>query len=182
MGAAKTVDVRGMCYVGAFAALMAVCSWLSIAVTDPPFTLQTLGLFLAVGLLGGKLGTLAVVVYVLLGAFGLPVFANFTGGLGVLLNTTGGYIIGFIFAALAMWGVERLLGRGPRVLLGSMLLAMVIYFTFGTVWFMAVYMRTTGPVGLMTVLGWCVFPFILPDLLKMALALLITARLRPHVR
>ena len=59
---------------------------------------------------------------------------------------------------------------------------MIVYFAFGTVWFQAVYMRTTGPVGLMTVLGWCVVPFIIPDLVKMALALVITARIRPHVR
>ncbi len=181
MEATKTIPVRAMCRVGAFAALMAACSWLSIP-TTPPFTLQTLGVFLAVGLLGGKLGTAAVAVYVLLGAFGLPVFANFSGGLGVLLGTTGGYIIGFIFAALVMWGLERLLGRRLRALLVSMLAGMIVYFAFGTVWFQAVYMRTTGPVGLMTVLGWCVVPFIIPDLVKMALALVITARIRPHVR
>ena len=181
MEATKTIPVRAMCRVGAFAALMAACSWLSIP-TTPPFTLQTLGVFLAVGLLGGKLGTAAVAVYVLLGAFGLPVFANFSGGLGVLLGTTGGYIIGFIFAALVMCGLERLLGRRLRALLVSMLAGMIVYFAFGTVWFQAVYMRTTGPVGLMTVLGWCVVPFIIPDLVKMALALVITARIRPHVR
>lgn len=181
MGAAKTITPRAMCHAGVFASLMAVCSWLSIP-TEPPFTLQTLGLFLAVGLLGGKLGTLAVFVYVLLGAFGLPVFAGFTGGAGILLGTTGGYIIGFIFSALAMWGLERLLGRRPWALALSMVTGMVIYFAFGTLWFQVVYMRTTGPVGLVTVLGWCVFPFLVPDLMKIALALVITARLRPYVR
>lgn len=181
MEATKTIPVRSMCYVGVCAALMAVCSWIAVP-TAIPFTLQTLGLFLSVGLLGGKLGTAAVVVYVLLGAFGLPVFAGFSGGLGVLLSNTGGYIIGFIFAALAMWGVERLLGRRMWVLAVSMVLAMGIYFIFGTVWYMFLYLRTTGPVGLMTVLGGCVFPFLVPDLLKIALALVVTARLRPYVR
>ena len=181
MGAAKTIDVRGMCYVGVFAAVMAVCSWLSIP-TEPPFTLQTMGVFLAVGLLGGKLGTLAVAVYVLLGAAGLPVFANFTGGIGVLLNTTGGYIIGFIFSALTMWALERLLGRGTWALLASMAAGLVVCYAFGTAWFMFLYLRGTGPVGLVTVLGWCVFPFVVPDLLKIAAAMLITLRIGKHVR
>ena len=179
--ATRTINVRSMCYVGVFAALMAVCSWISVP-TAVPFTLQTLGVFLAVGLLGGKLGTAAVVVYVLLGAFGLPVFANFSGGAGVLLSNTGGYIIGFIFSALFMWAMEHLLGRRTWVLLVSMLAGLVICYAFGTAWFMLLYMRTTGPVGLVTVLGWCVFPFVLPDLLKILLAMTITARLRPYVR
>ncbi len=179
--ATRTINVRSMCYVGVFAALMAVCSWIAVP-TAVPFTLQTLGVFLAVGLLGGKLGTAAVVVYVLLGAFGLPVFANFSGGAGVLLSNTGGYIIGFIFSALFMWAMEHLLGRRTWVLLVSMLAGLVICYAFGTAWFMLLYMRTTGPVGLVTVLGWCVFPFVLPDLLKILLAMTITARLRPYVR
>ena len=173
MDVTRTVNVRAMCYVGVFAALMAVCSWIAVP-TAVPFTLQTLGVFLSVGLLGGKLGTAAVAVYVLLGAFGLPVFANFSGGIGVLLSNTGGYIIGFIFSALAMWAMERLLA--------SMLAGLVICYAFGTAWFMLLYMRTDGPVGLATVLGWCVFPFVVPDLLKILLAMTITARLRPYVR
>ena len=179
--ATRTINVRSMCYVGVFAALMAVCSWIAVP-TAVPFTLQTLGVFLAVGLLGGKLGTAAVVVYVLLGAFGLPVFANFSGGAGVLLSNTGGYIIGFIFSALFMWAMEHLLGRRTWVLLVSMLAGLVICYAFGPARVMLLYMRTTGPVGLVTVLGWCVFPFVLPDLLKILLAMTITARLRPYVR
>ena len=176
METTKRISVQGMCYVGVFAALMAVCSWMSIP-SEPPFTLQTLGVFLTIGLLGGKLGTLAVLVYVLLGAFGLPVFANFSGGFGALLSASGGYITGFLFAALTMWGLERLLGRRPWVLLVSMLAGLAICYAFGTAWYMFVYLRSTGPVELLTVLGWCVFPFLVPDLLKIALAMLITARL-----
>ena len=108
--------------------------------------------------------------------------SDLSGGAGVLLSNTGGYIIGFIFSALFMWAMERLLGRRTWVLLVSMLAGLVICYTFGTAWFMLLYMRTTGPVGLVTVLGWCVFPFVLPDLLKILLAMTITARLRPYVR
>ena len=173
----KTYD---MAYIAVFAVLMAVCSWISIPMTVP-FTLQTFGVFISVGILGGKRGTLAVLVYILLGAIGVPVFAGFSGGIGVLLNTTGGYIIGFLFSALAMWGIEKLFGRKPVVQILSMLAGLVICYAIGTVWFMVVYSGANGAVGLGTVLGWCVIPFIIPDLVKIALAFVLSRRLRQYV-
>lgn len=95
-----------MAYIGLFAVVIAICSWISIP-TVVPFTLQTFAVFLTVSVLGGKRGTLSVIIYVLLGAVGLPVFSGFKGGVGALLNTTGGYIIGFIFSALIMWAFEK---------------------------------------------------------------------------
>lgn len=173
-GRGRTYD---MAYIAVFAVLMAICSWISIP-TVIPFTLQTFAVFLAVCVLGGKRGTLSVIVFVLLGAIGVPVFAGFTGGLGIIMGNTGGYIIGFIFAGLLMWLVERIFGRKMWVQAVSMLLGMVTYYVFGTIWFMIVYMRTTGPVGLSAVLGWCVIPFIVPDLVKAALALFLGNTLR----
>lgn len=170
----KTYD---MAYIAVFAVLMAICSWISVPTTIP-FTLQTFAVFLAVIVLGGKRGTMSVFVFVLLGAVGVPVFAGFTGGLYVILGNTGGYIIGFLFAGLLMWLMERLFGRKMWVQAVSMMLGMVTYYVFGTIWFMIVYMRTTGPVGLTAVLGWCVIPFIIPDLVKAALALFLGNTLR----
>ncbi len=158
----KTYD---MAYIAVFAVLMAICSWISIP-TAIPFTLQTMR------------GTMSVIVFVLLGAVGVPVFSGFTGGPHIIMGNTGGYIIGFILAALLMWLMERLFGRKTWVLAVSMLLGMVTCYVFGTIWFMVVYMRTTGPVGVTAVLGWCVIPFIIPDLVKAALALFLGQALR----
>ena len=202
----KTID---MAYIALFAVLMAVCSWISIPAVVP-FTLQTFGVFVAVSVLGGKRGTLAVVLYLLMGIVGLPVFAGFSGGLGVLLGSTGGYIIGFIvmaviaglvidncrkpwiqligmivgfvFTALVMWLIERLLGTKTWVLALSMLLGLAVCYAFGTAWFLVVYTKNTGAIGLWTALGWCVFPYILPDCLKIALALAIRKRLAAAIR
>ena len=104
---ASRLKIRDIAYIGASAALIAVCSWISVP-SPVPFTLQTFAVFSAVGILGGRRGTIAVLVYLLLGAVGLPVFAGFRGGVGVLLGTTGGYIAGFLLAALLMWAAERL--------------------------------------------------------------------------
>lgn len=170
----RTYDVA---YIGIFTALITICSWISIPAAIP-FSLQTFAVFLAVSILGGKRGTLAVVVYVLLGAIGIPVFAEFTGGIGIILRSTGGYIIGFIFSALVMWLMESLFGRRIWVQGISMVLGLIACYAVGTAWFMFVYMRDTGAVGLTTVLGWCVVPFVIPDALKIVLALMLSSALK----
>lgn len=170
----RTVDIA---YIGLFVAIMAVCSWISIPAAVP-FTLQTFAVFISVGLLGGKRGTIAVAAYIIAGAVGLPVFAGFMGGFGALLGQSGGYIIGFFFSALIMWGITAKFGEKTWILGLSMILGLITCYAFGTAWFMLVYMASTGTVGLITVLGWCVFPFIIPDLCKIGLALLLTKRLR----
>ena len=173
----KTLD---MAYIGLFAVIIAICSWISIP-TVVPFTLQTFAVFLAVAVLGGKRGTLSVIVYVLLGAVGLPVFSGFKGGIGVLLNTTGGYIIGFIFSALLMWAFEKAFGRKAWALILSMILALALCYALGTIWFMIIYANNVGAVGLSAVLGWCVIPFIIPDLIKIALAFILSRRISRSV-
>ena len=124
--------------IALFAAIMAVCSWIMIPATVP-FTMQTFGVFLAVGLLGGKRGTISIIVYLLLGAVGLPVFSGFTGGIGHILGPTGGYMVGFIFTALIMWLSERFFGKGTRALAISMVIGLIICYAFGTAWFMKLF-------------------------------------------
>lgn len=169
----KTLD---MVYIAVFAVLIAICSWISIP-TVVPFTLQTFAIFLSIGILGGKRGTLAVLVYILLGLMGIPVFAGFSGGIGVLAGNTGGYIMGFLLSALVMWGMEKILGRKLWVLALSMIIGLFVCYAFGTAWFMIVYTRNTGAVGLASVLGWCVVPFLIPDFIKIALAFILSKRL-----
>lgn len=175
------LGVADMAYIALFAAVIAICSWMAIPAAVP-FTLQTLGVFLAVGVLGGRRGTLAVLVYLLLGAIGLPVFSGFEGGLGKLLGATGGYIIGFVGSALVMWAMERLpLREGLRLTL-SMVLGLVVCYAFGTAWFMQVYAQQSSEIGLTSALTMCVFPFVVPDLIKIGLAQIIAKRLKAAVR
>lgn len=171
------MKTRDMALIAAFAAVITVCAWISVPAAVP-FTLQTFAVFLAVGLLGGKRGTIAVAVYILLGAVGVPVFSGFNGGLGALLGITGGYILGFLAAAAVMWGLTSVLGGSVPALAFSMAAGMLTCYALGTAWFMVVYARTQGAVTLLAVLSKCVFPFILPDLVKIGLALLLTVRLK----
>ena len=107
---------------------------------------------------------------------------TFSGGIGALLGNAGGYIIGFIFSALVMWAIEHVFGRKPVVQIISMIVGLIVCYAFGTAWFMFAYTRSTGPVGLMAVLGWCVFPFIIPDLIKIALAYVLSGKVRKYAR
>lgn len=174
----NTINPIDLAYMGVCAALMAVCSWIAVP-TTVPFTLQTFAVFLAVGILGGKYGTLSVIVYILLGAVGAPVFADFSGGMGVLLGPTGGYIIGFIFSALVMWLIEIFAGKKLWILGISMVVGLLVCYAFGTVWYMQVYAQNNGTaISLATALSWCVIPFIIPDALKIALAIYLSKVLR----
>ena len=102
--------------------------------------------------------------------------------MGRLLGTTGGYIIGFLVAALAMWALEVIFGKAKWVLPVSMLLGLLLCYAFGTVWFLVLYTQTKGAINVVSVLSMCVIPFILPDLIKIALALLLTNRLGRFIR
>lgn len=165
----RTVDLA---YMGLFVALMAVCSWINIP-TTVPFTLQTFAIFAAVAILGFSRGTITVIAYILLGLVGAPVFAGFSGGPSVLLGTTGGYIIGFIFTALITGGIIKVLGKKVWVMALAMVLGLIACYAFGTVWFIYVYARDVEAIGLATALGWCVFPFIIPDCIKIVMAIVL---------
>lgn len=173
----KTYDIV---YIAVFAVIMAICSWISIPAAVP-FTLQTFGVFIAVGVLGGKRGSLSVLVFILLGAIGIPVFANFSGGIGVLAGPTGGYIIGFLFSALLMWAMEKLPGKKSVMQIVSMIAGLIVCYAFGTVWFVIVYGRMNGPIGFTAALVSCVVPFIIPDIIKIALAYILSRKLRKYV-
>jgi biotin transport system substrate-specific component len=129
------LSVRDMALIAIFTAMMTVCSWISVPLTVP-MTLQTFAVFLTAGLLGRRRGVLTVVLYILLGTFGLPVFAGFKGGPGALLGTTGGYITGFVFTALIVGLTVDRRGRSVPVLAASMALGLLVCYAFGTAWFM----------------------------------------------
>ena len=171
-------SVRSLTRIALGAVLIAVCAW--ITVPGPvPFTLQTFGVYAALLLSGGRDGTAAVLLYLLIGAIGLPVFSGFRGGIGVLLGHTGGYLVGFLFCALTVWGLTKLLPDKIGWQALSLFLGTVVCYAFGTAWFVLVSAGKREPVGVLTALAACVLPFVIPDALKGALALFLSKRLRP---
>lgn len=176
----KKFTTRDLTLIAVGAALIALCSWISVPMTIP-FTMQTFAVCLVSALFGARRGMWTVACYLLLGAVGAPVFAGFTGGVGILLGTTGGYLVGFLFTALIVGLAVDKLGRSLPVLIGSMAVGILVCYAFGTVWFMLVYARRTGFISLGTALSWCVLPYLLPDAVKIALASALVYRLYPLV-
>lgn len=174
----RTID---LVYIAFGAVLIAICSWISIP-TAVPFTMQTFAIFFVLSAFGGKRGTVAIILYILLGVVGIPVFSQFTAGIGILLGSTGGYIVGFIFMGLIYWLLVCLFGKKLWVEVLAMVIGLAVCYAFGTVWFMIVYAGSNGPVGLAMVLSWCVIPFIIPDLIKLGLALALARRLSPVLK
>jgi biotin transport system substrate-specific component len=162
------MKLQNMVRCGCCAALIAVCAWLSVPVGQIAVTMQTFGVFLTLLLMGGKKGTLACGVYLLLGAVGLPVFSGFQGGPGVLLGPTGGYLLGFLLLALCYWLLKKKLGQLPALLLG-----LLLCYGCGTVWFYWMYGGS-----LWAVLMNCVIPYLIPDGIKLLLAVTVRKRLR----
>ena len=150
-----------------FAAMMALCAWIGIPLGHTVFTMQTFGVLLALGILGGKRGTISILCYLLLGAAGLPVFSGFRGGIGAILGPTGGYLWGFLATGLVFW----LLEKWSRPL--AMAAGIAVCYACGTLW----YMTYTGG-ALAAVLAQTVLPYLIPDALKLVLALRLTKRLK----
>lgn len=177
----RAFTTKEMVLTAMLTAVMAVCSWISVP-AEIPFTLQTFAVFCAIGLLGGRNGLFSILVYILLGAIGIPVFAGPSGGIGIILGNTGGYIVGFVFIALICWLTEKLFGNGLIVRIISMLIGLAVLYAFGTAWFMFLYTKNTGDVSLIQVMKWCVTPFVIPDLLKLALAVVLTDRIKKYAK
>lgn len=162
------MTVKNMTRCALFSALMCVCAWLSLPLGGVVVSLQSFALFLTLLVLGGKRGSLCVGVYLALGAVGLPVFTGFQGGVGALVGPTGGYLWGFLAAALLYWCLENRLPHWICLSLG-----MAVCYACGTIWYLLAFGGEFFPV-----LALCVLPYLLPDGIKLALALLIGKRLK----
>ncbi|MCH4825225.1 biotin transporter BioY [Planococcus halocryophilus] len=159
------VKLRMMIVTALFAAIIGIFAQITIPLPLVPITGQTLAIGLAATILGAKYGTLSVLIYLGLGAVGIPVFAQMSGGLGSLFGPTGGYLIGFLPAAFIIgYYLEKTSYTFMNALIANVI-GMFITLTVGTIWLMMfANLSWTG-----AFMGGF-FPFILVGLIKAALA------------
>ena len=169
----KTADLAR---IALGAALITVCAWITVPFTVP-FTMQIFAVFLSLILLGGRNGTIAVVVYLLLGAIGIPVFSGGKGGFSVLIGPTGGYLFGMLLIGAVYWIGTKLFGKKMWVEVALLIVGLLLCYAFGTVWFSAL----NAEEGFVASLLVCVVPFLLPDAAKLALAVILGRRLRKRI-
>lgn len=182
-------SVYNLVLIAIFVVLITVCTWITIPVGSIPFTLQTFAVFVTGGLLGAKRGTIAVIVYILLGIIGVPVFSAFSSGIVKFIpNTetgmTGGYIIGFVFTTIII-GVFKNKASGKdtkskAILIGAgMVVGDIVCLAFGTIWF---WLFNPMHLGLVASITSCVVPFIIPEIVKIIVALILVLRLEKIVK
>lgn len=157
-------------------AVICVLAPLALPIGPVPISLATLAIYFALYLLDWKLSALSVVVYVLIGMVGLPVFSGFTGGMGKLMGPTGGYIVGYIpMALLSGWIICRYQNRWIQF--AGLVGGTALLYVLGTAWFC---IATGNPVG--AALGMCVVPFIPGDLIKIAAAMLLGPQIQKRLQ
>ena len=149
-----------------FAALTAVCAWIALPIPPVSFTMQTFGVLMALGILGGKWGSVSILLYLAMGIIGLPVFSGFRGGAAALLDPTGGFLWGFLLAGLVYWLLERL-GKLP-----AMTAALLVTYACGCLWF-----TLWAGVPWYTALLTCVVLYLLPDAAKLWMAYILSKRI-----
>lgn len=167
--------IYSMTMTAVMAAVTCVLAPMALPIGPVPITLVNLVMYLALYLLGARWGVLSCLVYVLIGAAGLPVFAGFTGGVGRLLGPTGGYIVGYLWMAIvAGLFIARCRSRVLQFL--GMTLGTALCYALGTLWYCVSMQSSVG-----AALALCVLPFIPGDLVKMALAVVVGPMLRDRL-
>ena len=154
-------------------AVICVLGPLAVPIGPVPVSLGVLGVFLAIYILGVRQGTIACLLYLLIGLVGMPVFSGFSGGVGKLLGPTGGYLIGYIpMALIAGWFIDRFYDRVVLQVVG-MILGLVVLYAFGTVW-----LAFQADMSFGAALSAGVIPFIPFDLGKMVVSIILGRAVR----
>ena len=162
--------------IALMAAVTCVVGPLTIPIGPVPVSLVPLAIFLSVYILGTKKGTLSLLIYLLIGAVGVPVFSGFTGGIGKLASPTGGYMIGYIFMALiAGWFIHRFYNQVVIQFFG-MVLGLAVLYAFGTAW-----LAYSAEMTFMAALAVGVLPFVIFDLVKIVIAIFLGRTVRKRL-
>lgn len=162
-----------MVFTALFAAIICVISPFKIPIGEVPITLATLAIYVAASVLNWKYGTTAIIIYILIGMVGLPVFSGFLGGVQRLVGPTGGFILGYIPCALVIGLIIDKNERKKWMYPIAMVAGTVVLYACGTAWFM-ISLNYTLAAALMA----CVVPFLIFDAIKIILASVISPQLR----
>lgn len=172
------VNVKPMIYASLFAALTAVGAFIKIPIpiSPVPITLQVFFVLLAGLVLGSRWGGTSMLVYVLLGIIGIPVFSGGSAGIGVLMGPTGGYLIGFIAGAFIVGLIHERSNKGIPAAVAAMVAGLAVIYLSGVA---QLSIAADMPVQQAVVIG--VLPFLVGDVIKMTAALIIVEKVKPLI-
>lgn len=172
------LGIKLMVQIALVTAVICIVSPFSIPIGTIPITFSLLAIYLGLYALDFKAGSLSILLYILLGLVGIPVFSGFRSGPSVLGGPTGGYIVGYILVGLIAGSfIDRFEGKRMLQLLG-MLMGLLVCYAFGTGWFVISMENQTLGSALML----CVVPFIPGDLIKLGIAAAIGPVIRRRIK
>ena len=172
----KNTKTYSIVLIALFAALTAVFSQISFPIGPIPINLGLLAVFISSGLLTVGKSVLSQAVFLLIGAVGVPVFANFKGGLSALVGPTGGYLLGYIISAFAISLILAKFGKKIYQIAIALSVGLIICYAFGTLW----YVVSTNT-SFIDALFLCVTPFIIGDVIKIIVATTLICKLKKFI-
>ncbi len=180
MNKRKSKRISRLARISLFAAFICVTSLIQIPLGTVPVTMQLFGIYLALYTLGGVDGTASVMIYLALGALGLPVFSGYTGGVGRLFDATGGFILGFLILSLAYTLISLVIrSRRHASRFIATAVSLVLLYLSGALWYIGVYLDFSFSAAQVYLVG-LIIPF-LTDIVKIFLAEVIYGKIRKKV-
>ena len=177
----KQKSVQSMIFIALFATLMCIGAWIHFP-SPVPATMQTFVVFVALGLLGSKNTFIMLLVYIALGAVGLPVFSGFTSGVGALTGPTAGFIWGFLMGVPVFYIFEKYFANKKALIIIGYIIYILIHYIPGALWYCRFTAGEINTAGLASSALVTVVPFIVPDAVKLLVAILTINRLKKIIK
>ncbi len=173
----KYFHVKTMANISLCTAVIIISSWLTIPL-PVSFTLQTLSIFVICSVFSARVSFFSILLYVMLGVCGIPVFSNFGAGISVLIGPTGGFIFSFLLIPF-IFSLFR--GNKRYMLALSMILSQIACYILGALWY-AVLLQNNFYSSIISAFAICVVPFLIFDTIKIIVALLLSPKLKRIIK
>ncbi len=171
------LTTKEMVLIAMFAAIFCILGPISIPIGPIPVSLTNFVIYISIYILSARNATISCLIYLLIGAAGLPVFSGYTGGAGKLFGVTGGYLLGFIFTTIISGVIVSKFYNNKIISILGMILGLFVTYAFGTLWFAFL----NGDKSVYEILKLCVIPFVLIDIVKIIVASIIGPILKSKI-
>lgn len=175
----KNTKINELLYIAMTTALIMLCGLISVPFGAISLTLQLFGIYFALFFLGGRRATACVLLYLIIGSIGLPVFSGFRGGVSMLFSATGGYLFGFLFSSLLFWFLEVVIGKNNLARLTSSVASLLLLYAIGSAWYSVIYLG--GIENILAAILSTVLPFMMLDAVKIILAYIVSQRISLYI-
>jgi len=171
------IGYKRLTVIALLSALICICSLIQIPTSVLPVTMQLFAIYFCLFCFGGAVGFFSTLCYVCLGLIGLPVFSGLKGGIWCIFDTGGGFIIGFVLLTLVYWAFT-FKHNHKAVKIAASIFSLVVLYLCGVLWYGFVYLDGNVLESFLSV----ALPFILPDIIKIFLAYILSSRLKKYIK